>query len=63
VVDQVSIISSDKNNKNKTIIIKSVLADGAFDTNRNFQYLEEKRIKPGIKVRKNSMFHPPEITG
>jgi hypothetical protein len=33
--------------------IRSVLADGAHDTNKNFQYLEDKRITPGIKVRKN----------
>ena len=35
--------------------VKSVLADGAYDSNTNFQYLENKRIKPGIKVRKNSI--------
>lgn len=37
------------------IKIRSVLADGAHDTNKNFQYLEDKRIIPGIKVRKNSI--------
>ena len=36
------------------IKIKSALADGAYDSNAIFQYLEEKRINPGIKVRKNS---------
>ncbi len=36
--------------------IESVfLADGAHDTNRNFRYLEENGITPGIKVRKNSV--------
>ena len=35
--------------------IKSVLADGAYDSNSNFQYLEEKKIMPGIKVRSNSI--------
>jgi transposase len=35
--------------------IKSVLADGAYDSNTNFQYLEEKRFTPGIKVRNNSI--------
>lgn len=35
--------------------IRSVLADGAHDTNKNFQYLEDKRITPGIKVRKNAI--------
>jgi transposase len=38
--------------------IKSVLADGAFDSNANFRYIEDKRIKPGIKVRKNSIVSP-----
>jgi hypothetical protein len=37
------------------IKIKSVLADGAYDSNANFQYLEDKKIKLGIKVRKNSI--------
>jgi len=35
--------------------IKSILADGAYDSNNNFRYLEEKKIVPGIKVRKNSV--------
>ena len=35
--------------------VKSVLADGAYDSDATFQYLENKRIKPGIKVRKNSI--------
>lgn len=37
--------------------VKSVLGlgDGAYDSNTNFQYLEDKKIKPGIKVRKNSI--------
>jgi transposase len=35
--------------------IESILADGAHDTNRNFRYLEENEITPGIKVRKNSI--------
>ena len=38
-----------------TIKIRSVLADGAYDSNANFRYLEDKKIKPGIKVRKNSI--------
>lgn len=40
---------------NPGIIIESVLADGAHDTNTNFQFLEQKGITPGIKVRKNSI--------
>ena len=44
-----------KRNNNKNYKIKTVLADGAYDSNKNFKYLNEKRIKPGIKVRKNSI--------
>lgn len=56
LVDQVSNISPDKNNKNMKIIrIKSVSADGSYDTNNNFRCLEVERIRPGIKVRKNSI--------
>ena len=42
-------------NKNKDFHIKSVLADGAYDSNKNFNYLQKKNIQPGIKVRKNSI--------
>jgi IS5 family transposase len=34
--------------------LKSVLADGMYDSNNNFRYLSKKRIKPGIKTRSNS---------
>ena len=50
-------ISDTKSNK-KLIKIKSVSADGAYDSNRNFQYLQEKGITPGIKVRSNSVVSP-----
>lgn len=52
----------DNNKKpNKTIIkIKSLLGDGAFDSNRNFRYLEGKGIIQGIKVRKNSVVVSPK---
>ena len=50
-------ISDTKSNK-KLIKIKSVSADGAYDSNRNFQYLQEKGITPGIKVRSNSIVSP-----
>lgn len=53
LVDQVSNISSEE--KKKIIKIKSVSADGSYDTNNNFRYLEVERIRPGIKVRKNSI--------
>ncbi len=42
----------------RKIRIKSVLADGAHDTNKNFMYLQKNRIKPGIKGRKNSVISP-----
>ena len=36
-------------------IVDSVIADGTYDSNKNFQYLSFKGIKPAaIKVRKNS---------
>ncbi|CAN5758702.1 hypothetical protein BH23THE1_BH23THE1_21790 [soil metagenome] len=40
------------------IKINSLLADGAYHSNPNFRYLEDKMIKPGIKVRKNSVVSP-----
>ena len=44
---------------NKIIIkIKSALGDGAYDSNANFRYLQEKGITPGIKIRKNSIVSP-----
>jgi transposase len=42
-------------NKGSAIKIKSVLADGAYDSNENFKCLEENKNQPGIKVRKNSI--------
>jgi hypothetical protein len=44
-----------KSNNNDINIIKSVLADGSYDSNKNFKYLHEKNILPGIKIRKNSI--------
>jgi hypothetical protein len=41
--------------KDKDFHINSVLADGAYDSNKNFNYLQKKNIQPGIKVRKNSI--------
>ncbi len=42
-----------KNNNN--ININSFIADGSYDSNKNFKYLYEKKILPGIKIRKNSI--------
>ena len=35
--------------------VKSVLADGAYDSNENFGFLNDERIKPAIKVKRNSV--------
>jgi len=35
--------------------VKSVLADGAYDSNENFRFLNNERIKPVIKVKRNSV--------
>ena len=36
--------------------LKRVIADGAYDSNENFQYLSDKNIEAAIKVRKNSSY-------
>lgn len=40
---------------NKDVKIESALGDGSYDNNENFKYLQKKKIKPAIKVRKNSI--------
>jgi hypothetical protein len=48
---------------NKMVIkIKSALGDGAYDSNANFRYLQEKGITHGIKIRKNSIVSPKNNT-
>jgi transposase len=47
LVDDITI----KQNK----IVDSAIADGAYDNNKNFQFLSFRGIKPAIKVRKNSI--------
>jgi hypothetical protein len=43
------------------IKIKSVSCDGSYDSNENFKYLQNKRIRPAaIKVRKNSLSFLPK---
>lgn len=34
--------------------IERALGDGTFDSRKNFSYLSQKGIEPGIKVRRNS---------
>ena len=59
VLQQQQQTSNSESNKKKWVIkIKSVSADGAYDSNANFQYLQEKGITPGIKVRSNSIVSP-----
>ncbi len=43
-------------NNNRNVKIKSFIGDaGAYDSNENFKYLKEKRIRPVIKVKRNSI--------
>ncbi len=42
------------NNHNKKKI-KSLLGDGAYNSNNNFRFLNEKKINPIIKVKRNSV--------
>src|SRR3954467_7660742 len=42
-------------NNNHNIKIKSFLGDGAYDSNENFKYFQKKRIRPIIKVKRNSI--------
>ena len=42
------------NHDGENVRIKSVLSDGAYDSNENFKILDDKGIEPAIKVRKNS---------
>src|SRR3954452_25094141 len=49
-------------NNNHNINLKSFIGDGAYDSNRNFKYLEEKRIRPIIKVKRNSIISSKRIT-
>jgi len=37
--------------------LNRVIADGAYDSNENFQYLSNKNIEAAIKVRKNSSYN------
>jgi IS5 family transposase len=34
--------------------VKGIVADGMYDSNKNFRYLSKNHIKPGIKARSNS---------
>ena len=52
------VLDSSSSREPHKIKINSLLADGAYDSNPNFRYLEDKKIKPGIKVRKNSVVSP-----
>jgi hypothetical protein len=43
------------NRANESVRVKRVLADGAYDSRANFNFLSSKRIKPVIRVRSNSV--------
>ena len=50
-------------NNNHNIKIKSFIGDaGAYDSNENFKYLNDKRIRPIIKVKRNSIISSTRIT-
>ena len=42
----------------KSNTVKSLLGDGSYDSNKNFQYLAKNRIKVGVKTRRNSKVRP-----
>jgi IS5 family transposase len=43
------------NGGEKAARIRSVLSDGAYDSNENFRFLKDKGIEPAIRLRKNSI--------
>ncbi len=47
---------------NNNIKIKSFIGDVDYDRNENFKYQNDKRIELGIKVKRNSIISPREIT-
>jgi hypothetical protein len=48
-------------NNNHDIEIKSFIGDGAYNSNENFKYLKEKRIRPIIKIKRNSIVSSKNI--
>ncbi len=60
VDDVLKAISPDKKNilKKQKLVL---LADGAYDTNTNFDYLDKNGITPGIKVRRKNSIVPLKI--
>ena len=47
-------LSKSVDNASENNHVKSMLADGMYDSNNNFRYLSKNHIKPGIKTRSNS---------
>jgi hypothetical protein len=45
-------------NASESNSVKGALADGMYDSNKNFRYLSKNHIKPGIKTRSNSKVRP-----
>lgn len=43
------------NRATESVRVKRVLADGAYDSRANFRFLDERHIKPVIRVRSNSV--------
>ena len=53
-VHDIKMLKEIVNDVSKNYDIKKVLADGGYDSKDNFRYLDELKITPIIKVRKNS---------
>lgn len=43
--------------QNNNVNLSSVIADGAYDSRKNFRFLADNKIEPVIKVRKNASLH------
>lgn len=43
------------NRASESVRVKRVLGDGAYDSRANFRFLDERHIKPVIRVRRNSV--------
>ncbi len=42
-------------NNSRNVKIKSFICDGVYNSNENFKYLMKKKIRPIIKVKRNSI--------
>ncbi len=47
-----------ENISSNDVKIKSLIADGAYDSDENFGYLQKKKIRSAIKMKRNSIVSP-----